>query len=251
MNCKNTCNKACADCDHRTGCCKTPISDNRVVEAELTLCTTSEITTPILIPINGTEHKEHVENYYTTRSRKQIAQNVTHEPMVLEPTDAKMKIQPNSNKSFVETQNPVTLVSKYQSITEDIVVEETTLSSSSSPSPLPKRLQKDGFVGTVTKVEVMVYKYDELVKKLIWISAMTVIGIAIVFIIMFVLFLKCYGMSKVNDRIKNQQSISATVNKFNGKLMCLKDFFFSLLFYEPNFTVNKGWGYWRVYNLFR
>lgn len=224
MNCKNTCHKACADCDHRTGCCKTPISDNRVIEAELTLCTTSKTTTPIPIPLNDSEHKEQGENDHTARSRKQISQTVTHEPRVLESIETKIKIQPILTRTPVETQNPVALVSKHQSITEDIMVEETTLSSSSSPPPPSNRLQKDGFVGTVTKVEVMVYKYDELVKKLIWISAMTVISIAIVFIIMFVMFLKCYGVSKVDDRIKNQQSMSA--RKFNGKLITVKNICF-------------------------
>lgn len=240
MNCKNTCHKACADCDHRTGCCKTPISDNRVVEAELTLCTTSKITPQIPVSLNGTEQKEHGENDHTARSRKQISQTVTHEPIILESTETKMKTQPNLTRTLVETQNPVALVSKHQPITEEnIVVEETTFSSSSSPPPSSNRLQKDGFVGTVTKVEVMVYKYDELVKKLIWISAMTVIAIAIVFIIMFVMFLKCYGMSKVDDRIKNQQSMSASVNKFNGKFITVKIFVFNLFFYEANHIVSQ------------
>jgi len=49
---------------------------------------------------------------------------------------------------------------------------------------------------TWTPLQATALKYDELVMKLVWIFAMTVVAIAMVFVIMFVAFFKCYGASK-------------------------------------------------------
>lgn len=243
MTCKNTCNRACPDCDHRTGCCKTTISDDPVALVGLTFCAYAKTPPQISEPRNSTEHRDDDEEYRTTRSQMKISSTVTHEPALLESTETEMKIQANLTRTAVETQNA--LVAKNQSVIENIAVEKTTLSPSSSSLPLSstpptssKRLQKDGtgFVSTVTKVEVMVYKYDELVKKLICISAMTVLAIAMVFIIMFVMFLNCYGVAKVDDRTQNRQSMPATLNKFNGKLTSVNNIYVTLYFcIKPNY----------------
>lgn len=70
---------------------------------------------------------------------------------------------------------------------------------------MPPQRRENGtpFVRTVTTMEVKVYNYDDLVKKLIWISAMTVAAIAMVFTIMFVVFFNCYSVSRASDRTKN------------------------------------------------
>jgi len=49
---------------------------------------------------------------------------------------------------------------------------------------------------TWTPLEATALKYDELVMKLVWIFAMTVVAIAMVFVIMFVVFFNCYGATK-------------------------------------------------------
>jgi len=49
---------------------------------------------------------------------------------------------------------------------------------------------------TWTPLEATALKYDELVTRLVWIFAMTLVAIAMVFVIMFVVFFNCYGASK-------------------------------------------------------
>jgi len=89
-------------------------------------------------------------------------------------------------------------------------------------TPVKRRTDSNEFVRTVTKMEVTVYKYDELVKKLVWISAMTVVAIALVFVIMFVVFFNCYGVPKVQvaaAAIGRRTSTAVTVgsDKMHGK----------------------------------
>lgn len=49
---------------------------------------------------------------------------------------------------------------------------------------------------TWTPLEATALKYDELVMRLVWIFSMTVVAIAMVFVIMIVVFFKCYWASK-------------------------------------------------------
>lgn len=104
-----------------------------------------------------------------------------------------------------------------------MVVEEPTATSIQQPSRT--RTDSDGFVGTVTTMQVTVYKYDELVTKLIWISVMTVVSIAMVFVIMFVVFFNCYGVSKLEDcRTQNRRLTSIVKNdgkNYNSNSMCV------------------------------
>lgn len=85
------------------------------------------------------------------------------------------------------------------------------------PSPTKRRENGGSFVQTVTTMEVKVYKYDdELMKKLIWISAMTVVGIAMVFVVMFVVFFNC--ASRAPDGAKRQRPQPTTgAAKVHGK----------------------------------
>jgi hypothetical protein len=69
------------------------------------------------------------------------------------------------------------------------------------------------------KVDVMIY--DQLVKKLIWISAMTVVAIAMVFVIMFVVFINFYGANKrANVARDRRRPTSLDLHKINGNNCC-------------------------------
>lgn len=97
---------------------------------------------------------------------------------------------------------------------QEMIVEEPGATSAQQPSKTRKN--GGGFVGTVTTMRVTVYKYDELVTKLIWISVMTVVAIAMVFIIMFVVFFNCYGVSKLDDGRTQNRRITSMI-KNDGK----------------------------------
>lgn len=101
-------------------------------------------------------------------------------------------------------------------------VEAVTAVTPSSPPPLPAastptREDVGGFYKTtVTNVQVTMYKYDELVKKLLWISAMTVVAIAMVFVIMFVVFFNCYGTPKTPQQ--RPTAMAAASDKIHGNV---------------------------------
>lgn len=192
-----SCHPACSDCDHRTGCCK-----KRVAIEGLTYCRTTAGPIVTIAARQTSRDGDDDETNWSPRFGPRQPVAVTGETKVVSHTVTE-----------VETQEPLLSVT-----TVDQSQPGETNDSMSSSSP-PKR-RKDGgggFVRSVTKLEVTVYKYDELIKKLIWISAMTVIAIAMVFIIMFVVFFNCYGVSKPSDRNENLPQTQLTSNKYHGK----------------------------------
>lgn len=134
-----------------------------------------------------------------------------------------------STTAHTETQKPKSST-EHEYVTDKQLgtstAEEATSETPSLPEPPTK--PKDGvngFISTVTTMyEVTVYKYDELVKKLIWISVMTVIAIAMVFVIMFVVFFNCYGVSKVENRTRPTSTSASKVygNNNNSKMAILQ-----------------------------
>lgn len=157
--CRAACDRACPDCDHRTGCCKTPADvDDR---PGLTLCAAST----------------------AARQTPDAARD-----------DGEADGPPGAR--FAGAQTPRTAA---DATWEPASAVMTAAGPNDGNAPAKRRDDDNGgeFVRTVTKMEVTVYKYDELVKKLVWISSMTVVAIAMVFVIMFVVFFNCYGVSKV------------------------------------------------------
>jgi len=103
------------------------------------------------------------------------------------------------------------------------MAEETDVGNARAAvgTPAKRRGDDDGgeFARTVrTKMEATVYKYDELVKRLVWISSMTVAAIAMVFVIAFVVFFNRYGVPKVPaGGRRTPAAVRAASDKIHGE----------------------------------
>lgn len=204
LGCKNTCDEACSDCDHRTGCCKVPavIGDNAAA-AGLTFCVTGT-------PYAATAARQTSDAVYSNDTGRATERDGELDSLRV----VRFGVQ---SSQTTETQEPVTVLTTVTEVEGETPTTTTVGTVSASTSAPKKRKDSGGFVRTVTKMEVTVFKYDELVKKLVWISAMTVVAIAMVFVIMFVVFFNYYGVSKVTDTTaENRRPASTAGNKIHG-----------------------------------
>lgn len=206
IGCKNVCHKACSDCDHRTGCCYTVIVGARTPVAGLKFCATRPVAMASVRTArdDGVDTAEDPPDAMRSHSRS----SRTQAPVIGHAT-----LQVKSNTSEGTQGSPAIPEAKFTEMsTEDyMVVDEPEVTLAQQP---PKTRNGSSFVGTVTTMQVTVYKYDELVTKLIWISVMTVVAIAMVFVIMFVVFFNCYGVSKLDDcRTQNRRMTSIVKNE--------------------------------------
>ncbi|VVC28816.1 EMI domain [Cinara cedri] len=193
--CKNVCHRACSDCDHRTGCCYTAISGGRTPIVGLKFCVKKPAEI-VSIP-TGRHEPGKTESKGNSWVQKPVIEQVT--------------LQVKLNSTETTTQGPPKMPeTRFTEMSAEgiLVVEEPAVTSIQQT---PKtRTDSDGFVGTVTTMQVTVYKYDELVTKLIWISVMTVVSIAMVFVTMFVIFFNCYGVSKLDHhKSRNQRNLTS------------------------------------------
>lgn len=106
-------------------------------------------------------------------------------------------------------------------ITNPIAIPETTLANVQTSTTVKVKTQKLVYKSNHKDHtdKVSENNYDELIKKLILITIMAVISIAMVFIIIFVVFFKYYGISKNNKGIRNRWSKLTTSDNIYGKLI--------------------------------
>uniref|UniRef100_A0A2S2QCB1 Multiple epidermal growth factor-like domains protein 11 n=1 Tax=Sipha flava TaxID=143950 RepID=A0A2S2QCB1_9HEMI len=204
--CKNRCDVSCSECDHHTGCCLTAAGDDHTA---LIMCVTDRPTANRLktsVAGNGTERENgnamtpgNVTTSTDDRSLWPARTPTTRTPTTQTPTMQTPTAQTPT------TQTPTTQTPTTQ-----------TPTTPTRTTAVPKR-RNDGMIGMFYgKVDVMIY--DQLVKKLIWISAMTVVAIAMVFVIMFVVFINFYGANKrANVARDRRRPTSLDLHKINEK----------------------------------
>lgn len=225
--CENACQETCADaCDHRTGRCVT----RTTATATETLTTTTATTTPTTDRLAKATLPPP-----PSPTRKAMAAQARRPSVVVVVggTDGVRAMRLESQNA--ETTGPSTQMA-------------TTAVTTSLP---PGKM--------VSTVDVTVYKFDELIKKLIWISAMTVVAIAMVFVIMFVVFFNCYGAPKTpHDR--NRSTASADDAAIHGnQLLFLYSFIylsnvinnFFLRFLCSLLNEDMGWFFFFFYFLLK
>lgn len=202
QGCESACHEACSDCDHRTGCCNSAkVVHERMTAAVrgLTFCAADTVATTGE-PGDGSR----VKQWFRTRGSQTTPLRDTS---TTEPAAAVRNY--SSTATAVQARKPAP--------TEGPDAGGAATEITSSLSLSKKRDSGGTFVHqTVTTMEVKVYNYDELVKKLVWISSMTVIAIAMVFVVMFVVFFNCSNVSGVPERTKAQRSTPSTTNKVHG-----------------------------------
>ncbi|XP_022172722.1 uncharacterized protein LOC111035420 [Myzus persicae] len=172
LNCANVCDKACPDCDHRTGCCKTAATGLSIfcgggtgrLPARQTVAVGSS---------NGTVRK-------TNDGRNCTSERKTDEVVAA--------VDRSSSTRFRMLSTTIRLQTATWEPTAVDEVNETKIESTAGKQPATET--------TFTPLEATALKYDELVTRLVWIFAMTVVAIAMLFVIMFVVFFNCYGASK-------------------------------------------------------
>lgn len=179
----------------------------------LTFCDTSSKSIESQQANDDVEHIVNDEIMELSRMMPSLSQNARTVTTTKTNIETFTVLKSETQKPKSTTENTIIDVTDGQS--ETSTPERVTSETTSSASPPTKRKDGvNGFIGTVTTMQVTVYKYDELVKKLIWISVMTVIAIAMVFAIMFVVFFNCYGASKVENRTR--PTTTTTTDKVYG-----------------------------------
>ncbi|XP_050530648.1 uncharacterized protein LOC126899643 [Daktulosphaira vitifoliae] len=168
--CNNTCNNSC---DHKTGYCHSEIK----------------------IKFNENATNDLIKN------EKSFFSSVT--------SDNLLTVNGNENSTTATT-----------TMTQIITIQSNTTSTAAKDVPATKPTNgsqgsyyRDLFM-TVTNAKATVYKYttydhNDLIKKLIWISSLTVATLAMVFVIILVVFFKCITPPVMTERPKQEPSTSA------------------------------------------
>lgn len=209
LNCANACDKACPDCDHRTGCCKTAGSGLSIFCGGGTGRLPSRQTVTVAVGGggggNGTVRKADDGRNDTVRKtnddrngaerkaddgRNCTSERKTDEVVADRSSSAQFRMLSTTIRLQTATWEP-TVVDEANGTN----IESGTVDAG-KPAAAATRNRSAAAETTWTPLEATALKYDELVMKLVWIFAMTVVAIAMVFVIMFVVFFNCYGATK-------------------------------------------------------
>lgn len=198
LNCTNACDKACPDCDHRTGCCKTSGTGLSIFCGIGTGRLPARQTVAVAIEegdgSNGTVRKTNDGRNDTTRKTddgRNGAVRKTDEEVADRSNSARFRMLSTTIRLQTATWEPTAVDEENGTNIESGTVDGGKPAVAANP-----RNRSAATESTWTPLEATALKYDELVMKLVWIFSMTVVAIAMVFVIMFVVFFNCYGTSK-------------------------------------------------------
>ncbi|XP_060847743.1 uncharacterized protein LOC132927259 [Rhopalosiphum padi] len=181
LGCANYCDKTCPDCDHRTGCCKTAATGSIFCGGGSGTGRLPVRQTAAVGGRNGTVRK-------------------TDEPTPAVDRSARFRMLSTTIRLQTATWEPAAVDEANGTMIESGTVDAGTRKPAAVTSAAQNRSAAAAAETAWTPLEATALKYDELVTRLIWIFAMTLVAIAMVFVIMFVVFFNCYGTtSKPRD----------------------------------------------------
>ncbi|XP_050438589.1 uncharacterized protein LOC126844435 [Adelges cooleyi] len=194
--CRNLCENTCPDCDHQTGSCSFHLLLKKISE-------------------DANSAVAHLE------PQDVLTVSLTTNQTDSTPIKSDTQIDLQNNATSTST-NPATNSTPTPETTATLTsfLEEHT--STKKPGGKSQGYYRD-FVMTVTNAKATVYNSydpDELMKKLIWISFITVAAIAMTFVVMLLVFFKCVA-SPSTTQVRQELAVpSDTKNEsYNMSMM--------------------------------
>lgn len=195
VGCANTCDKSCPNCDHRTGCCKTAATGSSI------FCGGGGGS------IGGAGHQTAV----ASGARNDTSRKIDDAVMASAVADslARFRILSTTIRLQTATWEPA-----------GNEANETTRTTEVTSTRKPATTQNRSAAADTawTPLEATALKYDELVTRLIWIFAMTLVAIAMVFVVMFVVFFKCYGTTASKPQTDARPTRNPWPERSTGKV---------------------------------
>lgn len=204
LGCANSCDISCPNCDHQTGCCKTTATGSSIFcggggggtiggAGGQTAAVSGGQTAAVSGAHNGTVRK--IDDAAVLSA---VADGL-----------ARFRILSTTIRLQTATWEP-----------EGNEANETTRTTEVTSTRKPATTQNRSAAADTawTPLEATALKYDELVTRLIWIFAMTLVAIAMVFVIMFVVFFKCYGTAASKPQTDARPSRNPWPERSTGKV---------------------------------
>lgn len=200
LGCANSCDKSCPNCDHRTGCCKTAATGSS------NFCGGGGDGGG-----GGSIGSAGRQTAAASGVRNGTARKIDDAAVVSAVADSLARFRKLSTTIRLQT-------ATWEP--EGNEANETTRTTEVTSTRKPATTQnRSAAVDTAwTPLEATALKYDELVTRLIWIFAMTLVAIAMVFVIMFVVFFKCYGTTASKPQTDDRPARNPWPEQSTGKV---------------------------------
>lgn len=212
LGCANFCDKSCPNCDHRTGCCKTAATGSSI------FCGGGGGGGGGSIGGGGRQTAA------ASGARNGTARKIDDAAVASAVGDslARFRILSTTIRLQTATWEP-----------EGNEANETTRTTevmTSTRKPATTQNRSAEAETAWTPLEATALKYDELVTRLIWIFAMTLVAIAMVFVIMFVVFFKCYGTTASKPQTDDRPARNLWPEQSTGKVRGTQCVFLSITY---------------------
>ncbi|XP_025198209.1 multiple epidermal growth factor-like domains protein 11 [Melanaphis sacchari] len=186
LDCANSCDKGCPDCDHRAGCCKTAAGGSSI------FCGGGGGSGGTGDRLPGRKTVSAAADGRNGTVRK------TDEPAPAVDRSGRFRMLSTTIRLQTATWEPAAV----DEATNDTRTGRGAVDAAAAEARKPAETAAEAKAAAAknrsaepawTPLEATALKYDELVTRLIWIFAMTLVAIALVFVIMFVVFFNCFG----------------------------------------------------------